>query len=79
MKWTKLVMGSRELMFLKMQPHLVPHLKLVRDAMLVVSLFVFGIRFFQTFMDLFLDVLNHFKKLSGLVGLILGLERFLPC
>ena len=72
-------MGSCEPFFLQMQPNLVPHLKLVWDAMLVMSLLVFGIRFFQNFMDLLSDVLNLFNKLSGLVDLGLCMGKFLPC
>ena len=72
-------MGSCEPLFLQMQPNLVPHLKLVRDAMLVMSLLVFGISFFQNFMDLLLDVLNPFKKSSGIVSLDLCMGRVLPC
>lgn len=72
-------MGSCEPLFLQMQPNLVPHLKLVRDAMLVMSLLVFGISFFQNFMDLLLDVLNPFKKSSGLVSLSLCMGKVFPC
>ena len=72
-------MGSCEPLFLKMQPNLVSHLKLVRNAMLVMSLLVFDIRFFQNFMDLLSDVLNPFKKSSGIVGLGLCMGIFLLC
>ena len=72
-------MGLCEPLFLQMQPNLVPHLKLMQNSVLVVSLPVFGIGFFQNFMDLLLDVLNPFKKSSGLVNLGLHISRFLLC
>ena len=72
-------MGSRWPLFLQMKPNLVPHLKLVRDTMLVMSLLVFGISFFQNFMDLLSDVLNPFKKSSGLVSLSLCMGRVFLC
>ena len=72
-------MGSCEPLFLQMKPNLVPHLKLVRDAMLVMSLLVFGISFFQNLMDLLSDVLNPFNKSSGLVSLGLGMGIVFPC
>ena len=72
-------MGSCKPLFLQMQPNLVPHLNLVRDAMLVMSLLVFGISFFQNFMDLLSDVLNPFNKSSGLVSLSLCMGRVFLC
>ena len=51
-------MGSCEPLFLQMHPNLVPQLKLVRNSMLVVSLLVFSISFFQNSMDFLSDMLN---------------------
>ena len=56
-------MGSYEPLFLEMKPNLIPHLQLVWNPMLVMSLLVLSIEIFQNFMDLLVDVLDLFKKI----------------
>jgi hypothetical protein len=53
-------MGSCEVLFLQMQPQLIPHLKFVWYSMLIVALLVLGIGFLHNIMNLFWDVLNKF-------------------
>jgi len=72
-------MGSREPLFLQMKPNLVPHLKLVRNVIVVMSLLVLGINFFQNFIDFLSDVFNPFNKSIGLFSLSLFMGRVLSC
>ena len=62
-----------------MQPNLIPHLELVWNPMLVMSLLVFSIGLIQNFMDLLADVMDSFNKSGGLINLGLSMGRFLPC
>ena len=72
-------MGSYENLFLQMQPNLIPHLELVWNPMLVMSLLVHSINLFQNVMDLLVDVLNLFNKYGGLISLKLSMGIFLLC
>jgi len=58
------MMGSREPLFLQMHPNLVPHLKLVRNSMLVVSLIVFGINIFSKFNGLIVSCVESIQQIE---------------
>ena len=72
-------MGSCEPLFLQMQPNLIPHLELVWNPMLVMSLLVFSIGIFQNVMYMLVDVLDMYNKSSGLISLNLSMGIFLLC
>jgi hypothetical protein len=72
-------MGSYEVLFLQMKPYLISHLKLVLYPMLIVVLFVLGIRFLQNIMNLLLDVLDLFNKFGYSINLGLSIGELLLC
>jgi hypothetical protein len=54
-------MGVCEALFLKMQPHLVTNIKIVRNMMSIMSLLIRGIGLLQDIMNMLLVVLDLFK------------------
>ena len=72
-------MGSYEPLFLQMQPNLIPHLELVWNLMLFMSLPVLSIVLFENVMDLLADVLDSFNKYCVLIILNFSMGRFLLC
>ena len=72
----KLLIGSYEVLFLKMKPNLLSHLEFVWNPMLIMALLVLGIDFLQNIMDLFSDVLNIFNEPDGFIMLCVSMRRF---
>ena len=75
-KWTKLSIGSCEVLFLQMQPNLVSHLEFVWNPMLIMMRLVLGIDFLQNIMDLFSYVLNLFNEPGGFFSLFVSMRGF---
>ena len=72
-------MRSCESFFLQMQPNLITHLVCVWHSMLVMTLLVLGIGFFQNVMDLLANVLDPFHKFGGFINLSLRERRCFLC
>ena len=62
-----------------MKPNIIVHLEFVWNPMLIMALLVFGIGFFQNFMDLLSDVLNLFNEHGGFVSLYVSVRGFNLC
>jgi hypothetical protein len=79
LEWFQTLLGSCEVIFLQVQPHLISHLKFVWYSMLVVALLVLGIRFMHNIMNLLLDVLDVLKKLGFPINLSLSMGGLFLC
>jgi hypothetical protein len=74
-KWSKILMGACDVLFLHMKPHLVTNLKLVRSSMMVMPFLILGIGLLQDIMNLFLEVMDLFIEFGWYVCLGLSVGR----
>jgi hypothetical protein len=72
-------MGSCETLFLKIQPYLISHLKLVWHPMLIVALLLLGVGFLQNFVNLLLNVMDSLNKFGCSINLDLSMGVLFLC
>jgi hypothetical protein len=72
-------MGSCEVIFLQVQPHLISNMELVWYSMLIMALIVLGIGFLQNIMKLLLDVHDALNKFGSLISLSLSMGGLFLC